>query len=224
MFARTAIPAFRAASKRAFSTQAASTAGNASARRYMGAAALVAGGALTYSAFSAPTVHLEGPVTIAGELGTATERSYVMIKPDGVSRQIVGEIISRFEKRGYQLVALKTVIPSEELAKEHYIDLAKKPFYAGLVSYITSGTPVVAMVWQGKDVIRQGRRLVGATNPQDAAPGSIRGDFCVSVGRNIIHASDSHESATKEIGLWFHEKELATEYKPIAWNMIMADN
>ncbi len=80
------------------------------------------------------------------------------------------------------------------------------------------------MVWEGKDVIRQGRRLVGATNPQEAAPGSIRGDFCVSVGRNIIHASDSHEAATKEIGLWFHEKELATEYQPIAWNMIMADN
>lgn len=224
MFARTAIPAFRAASKRAFSTQAAGTAANASARRYMGAAALAAGGALTYSAFATPSVHLEGPKTIAGELGTATERSYVMIKPDGVSRQIVGEIISRFEKRGYKIVALKTLIPSEELAKEHYIDLAKKPFYPGLVAYITSGTPVVAMVWEGKDVIRQGRRLVGATNPQDAAPGSIRGDFCVSVGRNIIHASDSHESATKEIGLWFHEKELATEYKPIAWNMIMADN
>ncbi|SNX87312.1 probable YNK1 - nucleoside diphosphate kinase [Melanopsichium pennsylvanicum] len=223
MFSRTAIPALRAASKRAFSTQAAS-AGNASARRYMGAAALVAGSALTYSAFSAPTVQLEGAKTIAGELGTATERSYVMIKPDGTSRQIVGEVISRFEKRGYKLVALKSLIPSEALAKEHYVDLAKKPFYAGLVSYITCGTPVIAMVWEGKDVIRQGRRLVGATNPLDAAPGSIRGDYCVSVGRNIIHASDSHESATKEIGLWFDERELATEYKPIAWNMIMADN
>ena len=224
MFSRSAIPTLRSASQRAFSTQAVSTGKTASARRYMGVAALAAGGALTYSAFVSPSFHLEGPKTIAGELGTSTERSYVMIKPDGVSRQIVGEIISRFERRGYQLVALKTLIPSKELAKEHYIDLAKKPFYAGLVDYITSGTPVVAMVWQGKDVIRQGRRLVGATNPLEAQPGSIRGDYCVSVGRNIIHASDSHESATKEIGLWFHEKELATEYKPIAWNMIMADN
>lgn len=222
MFARTAIPAFRAASARAFSTQAAS-AGTASARRYMGAAALAAGGALAYSAFAAPTVFLEGPKTIAGELGTASERSYIMIKPDGVSRQIIGDIISRFEKRGYYLVAIKSVVPSEELAKEHYIDLAKKPFYGGLVKYITCGTPVVAMVWQGKDVIRQGRRIVGATNPLDAAPGSIRGDYCISVGRNIIHASDSHESATKEIGLWFHEKELA-DYKPVAYDMIMADN
>ncbi|EST05254.1 Nucleoside diphosphate kinase [Kalmanozyma brasiliensis GHG001] len=223
MFARSAIPAFRAAS-RSFTTQAARNVGPASARGYMGAAALAAGGAVAYSAFAAPTVHLEGPKTIAGELGTSTERSYVMIKPDGTSRQIVGDIISRFERRGYMLVAMKTVVPSQELAKEHYIDLAKKPFYGGLVKYITNGTPVVAMVWQGKDVIRQGRRLVGATNPLEANPGSIRGDFCVSVGRNIIHASDSHESATKEIGLWFHEKELATEYRPIAWDMIMADN
>ncbi|PWY99608.1 putative YNK1-nucleoside diphosphate kinase [Testicularia cyperi] len=224
MFARVAVPAFRAASKRAFSTQAAgSTASNASARRYMGAAALVAGGALTYSAFAAPSVHLEGPKTIAGELGTATERSYIMIKPDGTSRQIVGKIIDRFETRGFKLVALKSVVPSKELAQEHYIDLAKKPFYPGLVQYLTSGTPVIAMVWEGKDVIRQGRRMVGATNPLEAAPGSIRGDFCISVGRNIIHASDSHDSATKEIGLWFHEKELA-DYQPIAAPMIMADN
>lgn len=189
----------------------------------MGAAALAAGGAVTYTAFASP-LHLEGPKTIAGELGTSTERSYVMIKPDGTSRQIVGEIVSRFEKRGYKLVAIKSVIPSKELAEEHYIDLAKRPFYPGLVKYLTCGTPVIAMVWEGKDVIKQGRRLVGATNPLDATPGSIRGDYCVSVGRNIIHASDSHDSATKEIGLWFHEQELATEYQPIAWPMIMADN
>ncbi|SOV08873.1 probable YNK1 - nucleoside diphosphate kinase [Ustilago sp. UG-2017a] len=224
MFARSAFPALRVASKRAFSTQAAGTVSNASFRQYIGAAALVAGGALTYSVFAAPSIHLEGPKTIAGELGTASERSYVMIKPDGTSRQIVGEIISRFEKRGYVLRAIKSVVPSQELAKEHYIDLSKKPFYSGLVSYITCGTPVIAMVWEGKDVIRQVRRLVGATNPLDAAPGSIRGDYCISVGRNIIHASDSHESATKEIGLWFHEKELATDYQPIAYSMIMTDN
>lgn len=223
MFARTAIPALRAASRRTFSSQAGPV--KASAPRFLGATALAAGSAvLAVSTIASSSIKLEGAQTIAGELGTATERSYVMIKPDGTSRQIVGEIISRFEKRGYKLVAIKSVIPSKELAEEHYIDLAKRPFYPGLVKYLTCGTPVIAMVWEGKDVIKQGRRLVGATNPLDATPGSIRGDYCVSVGRNIIHASDSHDSATKEIGLWFHEMELATEYKPIAWNMIMADN
>ena len=146
-----------------------------------------------------------------------------MIKPDGTSRQIVGDIVARFEKRGYKLVAIKSVVPSKELAKEHYIDLAKKPFYPALVEYITCGTHVICMVWEGKDIIRQGRRMVGATNPLEADPGSIRGQYCISVGRNIIHASDSHESATKEIGLWFHEKELAS-YEPIAAPMITAEN
>lgn len=105
----------------------------------------------------------------------------------------------------------------------HYADLSSKPFYPSLVSYITSGVPVVAMVWEGKDVIKQGRRIVGATNPLAADPGSVRGKYAVSVGRNLIHASDSFESATKEIGLWFKENELA-DYETANFNWVFADN
>ena len=183
----------------------------------------VVGGAVAAGAAAAAPLALEGPRTIAGEYKTAGERSFVMIKPDGTSRQIVGKIIDRFESRGYKLVAIKSVVPSVELAQQHYKDLAHKPFYPALVQYITGGTPVIAMVWEGKDVIRQGRRTVGATNPLEADPGSVRGQFAVSIGRNIIHASDSFESATQEIGLWFNESELAT-YEPAAWSQIMADN
>lgn len=175
------------------------------------------------SLYSLPSVQLEGPRTIAGEYQTANERSFIMIKPDGVSRQIVGKIVDRFESRGYKLVAIKSVVPSEQLAKEHYSDLASRPFFPSLVKYITQGTPVIAMVWEGKDVIRQGRRMVGATKPLEADPGSIRGQYAVSVGRNIIHASDGFDSATKEIGLWFNESELAS-YEPCTWGQIMADN
>ncbi|KAK1921535.1 nucleoside diphosphate kinase [Papiliotrema laurentii] len=186
---------------------------------------LAAAGVVSFAAYQAAQypVRLEGAKTIAGEKGTASERSFVMIKPDGVSRQLVGKIISRFEERGYKLVAIKSLTPSPALAKEHYIDLASRPFYAGLVKYITSGTPVVAMVWEGKDIIRQGRRIVGATNPLESDPGSVRGQYAVSVGRNLIHASDGFDSATKEIGLWFDEAELS-EYEPIAWPWVMADN
>lgn len=175
------------------------------------------------SLYSLPSVQLEGPRTIAGEYQTANERSFIMIKPDGVSRQIVGKIVDRFESRGYKLVAIKSVVPSEQLAEEHYSDLASRPFFPSLVKYITQGTPVIAMVWEGKDVIRQGRRMVGATKPLEADPGSIRGQYAVSVGRNIIHASDGFDSATKEIGLWFNESELAS-YEPCTWGQIMADN
>lgn len=168
-------------------------------------------------------VLLEGAKTIAGEKGTSSERSFIMIKPDGVSRQLVGKIVSRFEERGYKLVAIKSLTPSPALAKEHYSDLSARPFFGGLVKYITSGTPVVAMVWEGKDVIRQGRRIVGATNPLESDPGSVRGQYAVSVGRNLIHASDSFESATKEVGLWFSESELS-DYEPANWGWVMADN
>ncbi|WFD34392.1 nucleoside-diphosphate kinase [Malassezia cuniculi] len=200
---------------RAFASRAAPAARASAMPLAIGAGAAVA-------AFAAPLA-LEGPRTIAGEYKTASERSFVMIKPDGTSRQIVGKIIDRFESRGYKLVAIKSVVPSEELAKTHYKDLASKPFYPALVKYITSGTPVIAMVWEGKDIIRQGRRMVGATNPLEADPGSVRGQYAVSVGRNIIHASDGFDSATHEIGLWFNESELA-EYEPAAWGQIMADN
>ncbi|KAI9220541.1 nucleoside-diphosphate kinase [Blastocladiella britannica] len=149
------------------------------------------------------------PAPVAGVKGTVTERTFIAVKPDGVQRGLVGEIIARFEKRGYKLVAMKVIVPSKALAEEHYGDLRARPFFKGLVDYMTGGkAPVVAMVWQGTDVIRQGRSLIGATNPLDATPGTIRADFCTSIGRNIIHGSDSHESATVEIGLWFTPGEV----------------
>ncbi|WFD30358.1 nucleoside-diphosphate kinase [Malassezia sp. CBS 17886] len=219
MFSKVTAPAGLRGAARALSQGAMPSARVSRASLALAGAVAVAG----VSLYAAPSVQLEGPRTIAGEYKTVGERSFVMIKPDGVSRQIVGHIISRFEERGYKLLAVKSVIPSEELAETHYEDLSSKPFYGSLVKYITSGTPVVAMVWEGKDVIRQGRRMVGATNPLDADPGSIRGQFAVSVGRNIIHASDGFDSATKEIGLWFNNSELA-EYEPAAWSQVMSEN
>ncbi|KAJ1678263.1 nucleoside diphosphate kinase Ndk1, partial [Spiromyces aspiralis] len=114
----------------------------------------------------------------------------------------VGEIIKRFESRGYKLVALRFIQPDEQLLRQHYADLVNKPFFPGLISYMTSG-PVVAMVWEGKAVVKTGRLMLGATNPLESAPGTIRGDFCIDVGKNICHGSDSVESAEKEIALWF---------------------
>merc|ERR1712032_1316228 len=134
----------------------------------------------------------------------ATERTFIMIKPDGVQRGLVGEIIARFEKRGFKLVALKMVTASKEHLEEHYGDLKEKAFFPGLVKYMASG-PVVAMVWEGKDVVKTGRVMLGATNPLSSAPGTIRGDYAIDVGRSICHGSDSVESAQKEIALWFKE-------------------
>ncbi|XP_050524564.1 nucleoside diphosphate kinase [Daktulosphaira vitifoliae] len=136
-----------------------------------------------------------------------TERTFIMIKPDGVQRGLVGKIIKRFETKGFKLVAMKFLWPSEELLKKHYADLAGKPFFPGLIKYMSSG-PVVPMVWEGLDAVKTGRFLLGATNPKDSNPGTIRGDLCIQVGRNIIHGSDAVESANKEINLWFTEKEV----------------
>ena len=138
---------------------------------------------------------------------TPRERTFIMVKPDGVQRGLVAEIISRFEKKGFKLVALKMAQPGKEHFEAHYSDLSSKPFFAGLVSYAASG-PVVAMVWEGHNSVATGRKLLGATRPDDSAPGTIRGDLCIDVGRNIIHGSDAVESAQKEINLWFTEKEL----------------
>ncbi|XP_047428777.1 nucleoside diphosphate kinase 3 isoform X2 [Mugil cephalus] len=135
------------------------------------------------------------------------ERTFVAVKPDGVQRRLVGEIVRRFEKRGFKLVALKLVQASEELLKEHYCELSTKPFFRGLVTYMSSG-PVVAMVWQGLDVVKTARKMMGETNPADSLPGTIRGDFCVEVGKNVIHGSDSVENAQKEISLWFRQNEI----------------
>jgi nucleoside-diphosphate kinase len=131
-----------------------------------------------------------------------TERTFIMVKPDGVQRGIAGEIMSRFERRGYKLIACELLRPSKEHFEQHYCDLVSKPFFPDIMSFMTSG-PVLGMVWQGKDAVKTGRRLLGETNPLASAPGTIRGDFAVDVGRNICHGSDSVENAEKEIALWF---------------------
>ncbi|XP_070339098.1 uncharacterized protein [Equus asinus] len=147
-----------------------------------------------------------------------SERTFIAIKPDGVQRSLVGEIIKRFEQKGFRLVAMKFMRASEDLLKEHYNDLKDRPFFAGLVKYMHSG-PVVVMVWEGLNVVKTGRVMLGETNPADSKPGTIRGDFCIQVGRNIIHGSDSVESAEKEIALWFQPEELV-DYKSCAQSWI----
>ena len=124
------------------------------------------------------------------------------IKPDGVQRGLVGEIIGRFERKGFKLTALKFFTPPRSLAEEHYKDLSSKPFFGDLVSYICSG-PVVAMVWEGAGVVASARKLIGATNPLAAEPGTIRGDHAIVTGRNVIHGSDSPENGERETALWF---------------------
>jgi len=141
------------------------------------------------------------------------ERSFIMIKPDGVHRGLVGEIIKRFEQKGFKLVAMKFVWASEELLKQHYADLSSKPFFPGLVNYMVSG-PVVPMVWEGKNVVKTGRIMLGETDPFKSSPGTIRGDFCIEVGRNICHGSDSVESANKEISLWFPGEKDVVSWSP----------
>merc|ERR1712038_1989408 len=137
------------------------------------------------------------------------ERTFIMIKPDGVQRGLVGEIIKRFEQKGFKLVAMKMMQASVEHLEEHYADLSKKPFFPGLVKYMASG-PVVPMVWEGLNVVKTGRVMLGETNPAASLPGTIRGDYCIQVGRNICHGSDAVESANKEIALWFKPEELCS--------------
>merc|ERR1712113_102649 len=142
------------------------------------------------------------------------ERTFIMIKPDGVQRGLCGDIIKRFEQKGFKLVAMKFMQASEDHLKKHYADLSSKPFFPGLVKYMSSG-PVVPMVWEGLNVVKTGRVMLGATNPADSAPGTIRGDFCIQVGRNICHGSDAVDSAAKEIALWFKEENLV-KWDPVA--------
>jgi nucleoside-diphosphate kinase len=132
-----------------------------------------------------------------------------MVKPDGVQRGLIGEIISRFEHRGLKLVGAKALQLDEELAKTHYSEHEGKPFFEGLIEFITSG-PVFAMVWEGKDATRQVRRMVGATDPAEAAPGTIRGDYGLDLGRNVIHASDHEDEGAneQEIEVFFDDTEL----------------
>ncbi len=136
------------------------------------------------------------------------ERTFVMIKPDGVQRGLIGEIVSRFEDRGLKLVAGKFMRIDDDLAREHYAEHVDKPFFDDLAGFITSG-PVFAMVWEGQDAIAQVRTMMGETDPADSAPGTIRGDFGLDLGRNVIHGSDTEEgSAEREIGLFFEDEEL----------------
>uniref|UniRef100_A0A7J2TLX7 Nucleoside diphosphate kinase n=1 Tax=Archaeoglobus fulgidus TaxID=2234 RepID=A0A7J2TLX7_ARCFL len=145
------------------------------------------------------------------------ERTFVMIKPDGVQRGLIGEAISRLEKKGLKIVAIKMLKIPKEMAEKHYEEHRNKPFFNSLISYITSG-PVVAMVVEGKNAVKVVRKLVGATNPAEAEPGTIRGDFGLDLGRNIIHASDSLASAEREIRLFFKDDEILEYEREIdAW-------
>ncbi|XP_015285211.1 PREDICTED: nucleoside diphosphate kinase, mitochondrial [Gekko japonicus] len=135
------------------------------------------------------------------------ERTLIAVKPDGVQRRLVGDVIQRFEKRGFKLVGLKLLQANEGILAEHYHELRRKPFYHELIQYMTSG-PVVAMVWEGHNVVKTCRVVVGETNPAEAKPGTVRGDFSIHVSRNVVHASDSVETAQREISLWFRSNEL----------------
>jgi nucleoside-diphosphate kinase len=137
------------------------------------------------------------------------ERTFLMVKPDGVQRQLVGEVIKRLEQKGFTLVGLKLMQVSRELAEQHYGVHKDKPFFGSLVDFIISA-PVVAMVWEGDGVVASARKLIGATNPLTAEPGTIRGDFGLNIGRNLIHGSDALETAQTEISLWFKEEELCS--------------
>ncbi|CZT04028.1 probable nucleoside-diphosphate kinase [Rhynchosporium agropyri] len=137
----------------------------------------------------------------------ATEQTFIAIKPDGVQRGLIGPIISRFEARGYKLAGIKLMTASKEHLEKHYEDLSSKSFFPGLIKYMGSG-PICAMVWEGRDAVKTGRVLLGATNPLASAPGTIRGDYAIDVGRNVCHGSDSVENAKKEIALWFKEGEV----------------
>lgn len=141
------------------------------------------------------------------KVGKSMEKTFIMVKPDGVQRNIIGEIVTRFERKGFQLVGAKLMQVSRELAEKHYAEHKDKPFFEELVDFITSG-PVFAMVWQGENVIATARQMMGKTNPQEALPGTIRGDFGLTVGKNVIHGSDSPDSAKREIALFFKEEEL----------------
>ncbi|MCA9953223.1 MAG: nucleoside-diphosphate kinase, partial [Anaerolineales bacterium] len=136
-------------------------------------------------------------------------RTLILVKPDGVQRGLMGEIVARFERRGLKLLGMKFIQMSQELANQHYAVHKERPFFNDLVSYITSG-PVLAMVWEGKDAIAAARSTIGATKPAEAAPGSIRGDFGMEIGRNLVHGSDSPENGEKEANLFFKPEELVT--------------
>jgi nucleoside-diphosphate kinase len=132
------------------------------------------------------------------------ERTLILVKPDAFARGLTGEIVARFERKGLKIVALRGMRVTRELAERHYAEHSERPFFGELVDFITSG-PIVAMVLEGADAVKASRQLIGATNPLEAAPGSIRGDFAIEVGQNLVHGSDSPESAARESALFFGE-------------------
>ena len=134
----------------------------------------------------------------------AIEQTFLMVKPDGVERQVIGDIVDRFERRGFVMKGAKLMVIPKELAEKHYAEHAERPFFGELVDFITSG-PVFAMVWEGENVIKLARTMMGATKPEESNPGTIRGDYATTVSHNIIHGSDSLASAEREIGLFFGE-------------------
>lgn len=144
------------------------------------------------------------------------ERTFIIIKPDAVQRGLVGEIVHRFERRGLKIVGMQFLQVSDELAREHYAVHKERPFFAGLIEYITS-SPVVAMVVEGTNAIAIVRNTVGATKPAEATPGSIRADFGVEIGRNLVHASDGADTAATEIALWFGHDLVAWPRATDAW-------
>ena len=131
-------------------------------------------------------------------------RTLILVKPDAFARGLSGEIIARFERKGLRIAALRRMVVTRELAERHYAEHSERPFFGELVAFITSG-PIVAMVLEGPEAVKAARQLIGATNPVEAAPGSIRGDFALEVTFNMVHGSDSDESAEREIGIWFPE-------------------
>lgn len=171
------------------------------------AAAFTAAGVFGVSVAVAAPAAAPKEVPAVGLPGTRYERSFVAIKPDAVQRGLIAPIIAELETKGYKLVAMKMVRPTKAMAEGHYEDLKAKPFFPGLVEFFSSG-PVIAMVWEGQGVVKGVRHLLGATNPEAAPAGSIRSRFSVITGRNIIHASDSTDSAAHEIGFWFKPSEV----------------
>jgi nucleoside-diphosphate kinase len=139
------------------------------------------------------------------------ERTFIALKPDAVQRGLIGEIITRFEKKGFKLVGLKLQQVTRAMAEEHYGEHKERPFFKGLVDFITS-SPIVAMAWEGDNVVETARKMMGATNPKDSAPGTIRGDFSIDLGRNIIHGSDSVASAERELKIFFNNDELLNSW------------
>ncbi len=146
----------------------------------------------------------------------AIEKTFVMVKPDGVQRGLIGEMVSRFERKGLKIVAAKLLSVSQELAKEHYNEHKERPFFQDLVNFITS-SPVFAMVLEGDHAVTVARTLMGKTNPVESAPGTIRGDYGLTIGMNIVHGSDSVESAEREIKLWFNDDTVSYDKAVDVW-------